>query len=190
MKAARLVILGFLFLPACKTPPMHATPPSQPARHVDKADIEYFESLEKILSKMDYYRPTRLLNDYVRYLKTYDVSFAKSFVENLKELAKDRGQKIEDPDLTLFEGSSRLCWAPDQGYCIKSIGNLTDKYFFPKLNDELHIEILLVYSASVEADGAEKQSMKDICDQIKNTSAITAIKKTHEKFFKVFSPCR
>jgi hypothetical protein len=189
--AVALVVAACSSAPKTEVPALTPSPtpePLQQAEPLDKSQLDaddekYALYLEKILTDMPAGRDEKLLLNYIRYLHYRKPQFARDYVNGLIRESEVRDGLV--PGINIFEAPFILCFFENQR-CVKSVGDLTRKYFVPRLyeGDPLALEILVVQSGLAENDDIEAEIIQETLASTqvtKYSSIIKDIRKRHRK---------
>ncbi len=128
-------------------------------------DKGYFSEIEAKAASFPQPRRDLVLN-YINYLRTGKVQSANFYIDTLKKSAP----KIGQPKLrfSIFEGDFDLCHV-ENGACLRGLGDLTEKYFVPKLEigDKKALELLFVHTSLIQSDGAETENLESRLRKLK-----------------------
>jgi hypothetical protein len=133
-----------------------------PRAHAKEIGFQDFKKCFSGKSKAIASGPERsFLRAYVDYLDSGEKSKGAEALSALMVLKPGDGKRISSPWIGLFEGSAKLCCESGGSACAYGMGSATHDRLIPKIKngDQTAINLVLAYSALVDADGAEGEEL-------------------------------
>ncbi len=134
-------------------------------------------------------RERAFLDSYLQYLASGKDSDGRSAIKKLIELKPKDKTRISSKWIGIFEGSIDLC-CKDSGACTYSFGSASLEKLRPRVErgNAAAIDLVLTYSALVQTDGAESESLADYQKIIrKNQNAVDRFIKKNSRLVEDYS---